>query len=413
MERGPARSVLREIATLYTTGSFIGLSDADLLERFLARVGDDSEDAFAALVARHGPTVLGVCRRMLPGSHDAEDAFQATFVVLARRAASIGRRERLASWLYGVAVRTAKEARRRAARERAAERRLMDLSRIESEPPRWTGGLAPAAGRGAESPAAAISDGTGGVRAGGGIPTRGRPAARHPRGDTLHPSGTRAEVAPRSAAPPRSQPWTGPDRGPARAGHRNGDPRASHRGHGPRRARLGSRSRRNFHGDDDGLVAGGKGAQDDVPREADPDRGGARWTAAAGAMTAVVLGLTTTASEPPTVDPPRAGPDDLAGRVVDKAGAGVADVRVWAMDGPWQTPQDGGEGDDRRPGPIPWCRRWPRDRRDIRAGERQFQPVRPRAETAGSAGGDRPGRGPTIRRGARSNCSPSAMSAVG
>ena len=76
---------------------------------------------------RHGPMVLGVCRRMLPGSHDAEDAFQATFLVLARRAASIGRRERLASWLYGVAVRTAKEARRRAAQQRAGERRLMDV----------------------------------------------------------------------------------------------------------------------------------------------------------------------------------------------------------------------------------------------------------------------------------------------
>ena len=121
MERGSAKSALRQIRTLYTLGTLGGLTDAQLLELFLARDGDDAEDAFAALVHRHGPMVLGVCRRMLPGSHDAEDAFQATFLVLARRAASIGRRERLASWLYGVAVRTAKEARRRDVQDHARE----------------------------------------------------------------------------------------------------------------------------------------------------------------------------------------------------------------------------------------------------------------------------------------------------
>ena len=139
MDRGAARGILREIRTLYTLGTMGGLTDAELLERFLARGGGDAEDAFATLVARHGPMVLGVCRRMLPASHDAEDAFQATFLVLARRAASIGRRERLASWLYGVAVRTAKEARRRAARQRAAERRLMDVTPGSSRNPRRTG----------------------------------------------------------------------------------------------------------------------------------------------------------------------------------------------------------------------------------------------------------------------------------
>jgi RNA polymerase sigma factor (sigma-70 family) len=134
MESGSIQSALRQIRTLYTVGTLGGLPDAQLLELFLARNGAAAEDAFAALVDRHGPTVLGVCRRMLPCAHDCEDAFQATFLVLARRAASIDRRERLASWLYGVAVRTAQEARRRAAQQRAGERRRMDLSRVESEP---------------------------------------------------------------------------------------------------------------------------------------------------------------------------------------------------------------------------------------------------------------------------------------
>src|SRR5262249_368681 len=69
------------------------------------------EGAFAALLARHGPMVLGVCRRVLRHTQDAEDAFQATFLVLARKAGAIGRREALGGWLYGVACRVAARAR--------------------------------------------------------------------------------------------------------------------------------------------------------------------------------------------------------------------------------------------------------------------------------------------------------------
>ena len=87
--------------------------DASLLARFAAT---RDAAAFAALVRRHGPLVFGLCRRTLGHVHDAEDAFQATFLVLARRAGTIVRRDRLASWLYGVAVRTAQVARRRMAR---------------------------------------------------------------------------------------------------------------------------------------------------------------------------------------------------------------------------------------------------------------------------------------------------------
>jgi RNA polymerase sigma factor (sigma-70 family) len=93
------------------------LSDAHLLERFLA---DRDESAFATLVHRHGPVVLGVCRRVLRHAQDAEDAFQATFLVLAQKARSVRRRGALASWLYTVAFRAALEA--RAARRSRAER---------------------------------------------------------------------------------------------------------------------------------------------------------------------------------------------------------------------------------------------------------------------------------------------------
>ena len=97
-------------------------SDADLLGAFV-RTRD--ADAFETLVRRHGPMVLGVCRRVL-GYHDAEDAFQAVFLVLARRAAGLVPRDRLANWLYGVAYRTALRGQHMAARRRAREAQLGD-----------------------------------------------------------------------------------------------------------------------------------------------------------------------------------------------------------------------------------------------------------------------------------------------
>ncbi len=93
-------------------------SDAELLERFVS--GRD-ESAFAALVSRHGPMVFGVCRRLLRHAQDAEDAFQATFLILVRKAAVIGRRELLGNWLYGVAMRVASRARLLAARRQTRE----------------------------------------------------------------------------------------------------------------------------------------------------------------------------------------------------------------------------------------------------------------------------------------------------
>jgi RNA polymerase sigma factor (sigma-70 family) len=110
--------VARYLHTVFNAQAFAGLSDGQLLERFLA--GRDAA-ALEALVRRHGPMVLGVCRRVLQNAHDAEDAFQATFLVLARRAASIWPREKVGNWLYGVAYQTARKARAVRARRRARE----------------------------------------------------------------------------------------------------------------------------------------------------------------------------------------------------------------------------------------------------------------------------------------------------
>ena len=96
-----------------------GLTDGQLLARFVAT---RDEPAFAALVRRHGPMVLGVCRRLLPRGPDAEDAFQATFLVLFRRARALDRGGSVANWLYTVAYHVALRARADAARRRQCER---------------------------------------------------------------------------------------------------------------------------------------------------------------------------------------------------------------------------------------------------------------------------------------------------
>src|SRR5262249_47599718 len=96
--------------------------DGQLLERFVTSGGDAAELAFAALIERHGPMVLRICSRLLVDPHDAQDAFQATFLVLLRRADSIRKRDSVASWLYGVARRTASCARSDAARRARHER---------------------------------------------------------------------------------------------------------------------------------------------------------------------------------------------------------------------------------------------------------------------------------------------------
>jgi RNA polymerase sigma factor (sigma-70 family) len=100
-----------------------GTSDAQLLDRFVRR---HDQAAFAALVCRHGPMVLGVCRRVLHHEQDAEDAFQATFLMLACKAASIGKRESVGGWLYTTAFRLALRARDRAERRGRVQKPLTD-----------------------------------------------------------------------------------------------------------------------------------------------------------------------------------------------------------------------------------------------------------------------------------------------
>jgi RNA polymerase sigma factor (sigma-70 family) len=108
------------------------LTDGQLLEDYVCR---REEAALAALVQRHGPMVWGVCRRVLRNYHDAEDAFQATFLVLVRKAASITSRELLANWLYGVAYQTARKARATAAKRRQRERQVADMPEPSAGPP--------------------------------------------------------------------------------------------------------------------------------------------------------------------------------------------------------------------------------------------------------------------------------------
>ncbi|MBL8793829.1 MAG: sigma-70 family RNA polymerase sigma factor [Planctomycetia bacterium] len=118
MVSGRTSSLGKQLRRIVIAADAVGLSDADLLDSF---VTGGEEAAFEALVRRHGPMVMGVCRRVLHDPHEADDAFQATFVVLLRKCQSLAQPELLGNWLYGVAFRTAREVRNRAARRRARE----------------------------------------------------------------------------------------------------------------------------------------------------------------------------------------------------------------------------------------------------------------------------------------------------
>src|SRR6202011_5898200 len=128
MAAGQLNSLVRHIRRVVQRHNDGETPDGELLKRFVAH---RDEAAFATLVRRYGPLVFGVCQRVLHHRQDAEDAFQATFLVLLHRAGSIARPELLGNWLYGVAYYTAKNAKISAARRRARERLVTEMAQAQ------------------------------------------------------------------------------------------------------------------------------------------------------------------------------------------------------------------------------------------------------------------------------------------
>jgi RNA polymerase sigma factor (sigma-70 family) len=119
------RHAIREIQDLFNSGAMGSWTDGQLVAEFLTGQAA-SEAAFRVLIHRHGPMVLGICRRILGDAHAAEDAFQATFLALVKKAHRLRDRNLLANWLYGAALRAARKERAKALRRRAVERHAAD-----------------------------------------------------------------------------------------------------------------------------------------------------------------------------------------------------------------------------------------------------------------------------------------------
>jgi RNA polymerase sigma-70 factor (ECF subfamily) len=138
MASGRVQTLPRDLEAIFGGGSGVAVSDGRLLERFLAPRDETGERAFETLVHRHGPMVFRVCRQVLGNGHDAEDAFQAVFMVLARRAGGIRSRESVGSWLYGVTLRVAgrvrQGARHHQSRQQPADDGLKDIPSPAAEP---------------------------------------------------------------------------------------------------------------------------------------------------------------------------------------------------------------------------------------------------------------------------------------
>src|SRR5205807_662889 len=123
--------VIEHLRSVFAKQDAGGITDAALWQRY---VNNRDEAAFELLVRRHGPMVFAVCRRVLHNVHDAEDAFQATFLVLVRRASGLRSPARLGNWLYGVAYRTALHARAAALRRQAKEAAVITPTRTTDDP---------------------------------------------------------------------------------------------------------------------------------------------------------------------------------------------------------------------------------------------------------------------------------------
>ena len=122
------------IQTLFGVGALGPLSDRQLLELFTARDGEVAELAFAALLERHGPMVMGVCRRILHDPEDAADAFQATFLILVRKAGAVDVTDSLGRWLYGVSRRVALQAKAASMRRPAQLRAGLEQVEAQTRP---------------------------------------------------------------------------------------------------------------------------------------------------------------------------------------------------------------------------------------------------------------------------------------
>ena len=126
-------SFVRQISSLFESGSVAGMSDRQLLDRFTAQRDAAAEAAFSALVKRHGPMVLGVCTELVGDRHHAEDAFQAVFLILAKKARSIRDPDVLGNWLYGVSVRTCRQTKARLALRHKNEEAVSMLNATSGE----------------------------------------------------------------------------------------------------------------------------------------------------------------------------------------------------------------------------------------------------------------------------------------
>ena len=121
MEPARTQAAWRTLDTLLTVGTLGSTTDGQLLDCFQGNRDAAGQEAFRILVDRHGPMVLGLCRSLIRDPHEAEDAFQATFLILVRKAESIRKRETIGPWLYGVACRVARRARNRSNRRQKRE----------------------------------------------------------------------------------------------------------------------------------------------------------------------------------------------------------------------------------------------------------------------------------------------------
>src|SRR5437879_6524565 len=124
MATDPMATFMHQLRRGVLAADGAGLTDEQLLSLFIER---RDEGAFEGLVRRHGPMVMGVCRRVLRNQHDAEDAFQASFLVLVRKAATVLPREIVANWLHGVAYMTARRAKVAITKRRVKERHAMEM----------------------------------------------------------------------------------------------------------------------------------------------------------------------------------------------------------------------------------------------------------------------------------------------